>query len=129
MKRRKGFLMIWVLASLTMVFILLGAVTFVLHTALSWEADREGALDEVLIAQDAVESEKYRLCFNEAAPSMASEVIRNGRYYHVEMKRELKMQDTVPMISIRCRVFLLGHEGCTLETWVENKGDAAYGGT
>lgn len=120
--KRKGFVMVWTLCALSAIGILLSALTFVLHQALAWEAARERELDEVFIAQEAMEQAKYFLRFHKGAwPGDREE--RNGRTYDISVKPSdytvSDGTDSISMKEITCRVTCGDDEGVTLVTWVE----------
>lgn len=127
MKRRPGFLMAWTLTAMTLIFILLGGVTFALYTALSWEMEREGPLDEVLIAQDAMEREKYNVRSGGNEPSLSGDVLRNGRHYRVHVSRMAVEERGISLIRIRCHVAMEGREGTDLVTLVESAASEGKG--
>ena len=120
--KRKGFVMVWTLCALSAIGILLSALTFVLHQTLSWEAARERELDEVFIAQEAMEQAKYFLRFHKGA-WLGDREERNGRTYDISVKPSdytvSDGTDSISMKEITCRVTCGNDEGVTLVTWVE----------
>ena len=104
MKKRKGFLMIWAIAAVAMAFMLGAAAFGVLSTVLHREQAMEIHLDEVLLAQDGMEREKYNLRFQGQETALPSEVFRNGRSYEVHITHRPKNIEGVPMMEVACRV-------------------------
>ncbi|WP_416177245.1 type II secretion system protein [Dialister sp.] len=120
--KRKGFVMVWTLCALSATGILLSALFLVLHQALSWEAAWQRELDEVFIAQTAMEQAKYCIRFHKGTwPGVREE--RNGRTYDISVKSaDIPVSDgtgEISMKEITCSVTCGGDDGVTLVTWVE----------
>lgn len=119
--KRKGFLLLWALCALAAAGILLSGMMLLLHTALDWEKKRETAFEETLLAQDVMERAKYYIRFGKGTMPVSGEVMRNGKPYELEIRRQAEMVQDVPMIRLRCRVKGQGSEGFFLETLVEER--------
>lgn len=96
--------MIWAIAAVAMAFLLGTAVFGVLSTVLQREQTMEIHLDEVLIAQDGMEQEKYNIRWQGNEITLPAEVFRNGRTYDVHITRTPKEIEGVPMMEVTCRV-------------------------
>ena len=96
--------MIWAIAAVAMAF-MLGASAFgVLSAVLRREQDMEIHLDEVLLAQDGMEREKYNIRFQGQESPLPIEVFRNGRTYMVHINHRSKEIEGVPMVEVTCQV-------------------------
>ena len=120
--KRKGFVMVWTLCALSAMGILLSALFLALHQALAWEAARQRELDEVFIAQAAIEKAKYYTRFHKGEwPRNREE--RNGRTYDISViQADTPVSDGTEEISMKeitCSVTCGDDEGVTLVTWVE----------
>lgn len=118
--RRKGFVMIYALSAILITGLLAAGTASAIRYALSLERERERGLDEVLIAQDVMEREKYNHRFG-GEPSLSSETVRNGKTYKITIHRRPRMVEGVPMIEISCEVQGKGSEGTRLVTLMEER--------
>lgn len=96
--------MIWAIAAVAMAFMLGAAAFGVLSTVLHREQAMEIQLDEVLLAQDGMEREKYNLRFQGQESSLPAEVFRNGRRYAVQITHRPKEIEGVSMVEVTCQV-------------------------
>lgn len=96
--------MIWAIAAVAMAFLLGTAAFGVLSTVLHREQTMEIHLDEVLIAQDGMEREKYLLRFQGNENALPSTVVRNGRTYEVHIQYDPREVEGVPMMKVTYRV-------------------------
>ncbi len=119
--RRKGFVMIYALSAILITSLLAAGAASAIRYALSLERERERGLDEVLIAQDVMEREKYNRRFSASEPSLGNEIERNGRRYEVEVNRRLRVVEGIPMVEISCTVKSAGEEGIRLATLMEGE--------
>lgn len=119
--KRKGFLLLWAVSAIAAAGILLSGTALLMHTALDWEGKRETALEETLLAQDMMERAKYFIRFGRGTMPSSGEVMRNGKPYEVEIRRQEEIIQDIHMIRLRCRVKGQGSEGFLLETLVEGR--------
>ncbi len=96
--------MIWAIAAVAMAFLLGTAAFGVLSTVLHREQTMEIHLDEVLIAQDGMEREKYNIRLQGNETTLPGEVFRNGRTYAIHIIRTPKEMEGVQMMEVICRV-------------------------
>lgn len=120
--KRKGFILLGTLVSLGVIALLAAVISSVCAMAFSWEKEREITLDTVLIAQDAMEREKYNMRFPEKEPPLSGDIRRNGRIYHVSMEKEGTVVEGIPMVRIICTVSL-GKEIYETSTLMEERGE------
>lgn len=108
MKKRQGFLMIELLAGLMAVSVTVLAVFSVFYRLAAYEEEREAAADEIWIAQQVLETEKYNLAFHENEAVPVGQTARNGRVYDVVLEKEAVTVERVPMMKVTCRVSMDG---------------------
>ena len=119
--KRKGFILLWTMVSMVILAMLAAVLTSLCHTAFSWEREREIGLDTLLIAQDAMEREKYNHRFSGGEVPLSGDIRRNGRVYHVQMKKEGTMIEGIPMVRISC-IVTTGKERYETMTLMEERG-------
>ena len=61
-------------------------------------------VDEVFLAQDVMEREKYNARFSQAEVSLPQQVVRNGRTYDIEVQQMPREMEGVAMVEMTCRV-------------------------
>ena len=103
MKKRHGFLMLWLLIGITAVMVMGVAVFLVFHQMVIYEEERETATDEIFLVQEALEREKYNLAFHKSEPVLSGNIERNGRTYDVVLEREALTVEGVPVMKVTCR--------------------------
>lgn len=118
--KRKGFVMIYALASIAVCGLLSAAAAFTVSQSFTREKERDRSLDETLIAQDVMEREKYNHRFG-GEPSFGSETERNGKRYEISVTRRPRMVEGIPMVEISCLVHGEGSEGIRLSTLLEER--------
>ena len=118
MKTHRGFLMVWVLAGVTVILILAGSVALTLSQALRREVRMEIATDEVLIVQEALEQGKAAVRFH-APLSIPGDIERNGRTYRVDFHQEETMAEGAGVIRLSCEVTHESGETYRAETLVD----------
>lgn len=96
--------MLWAIAAMAMVFLLGTAVFGTMPLVLQREADMEIHVDEMFLAQDIMEREKYNARFSKEEASLPHQVDRNGRTYTIEMQQVPREMEGVAMVEMICRV-------------------------
>ena len=103
MKKRHGFLMLWLLIGITAVTVMGVAVFLVFHQIVIYEEERETETDEIFLVQEALEREKYNLAFHKSEPALSGNTERNGRTYDVVLEREALTVEGVPVMKVTSR--------------------------
>ena len=118
MKTHRGFLMVWVLAGVTVILILAGSVALTLSQAMRREVRMEIATDEALIVQEALEQGKAAVRFH-APLSIPGDIERNGRTYRVDFHQEETLMEGAGVIRLSCEVTHESGETYRAETLVD----------
>lgn len=118
--RKPGFVMIYTLSAIAVTGLLVTTLAMTTNRGFTLERERERGLDEILIAQDVMEREKYNHRFG-GEPSLSSETVRNGKTYKITIHRRPRMVEGVPMIEISCEVQGKGSEVTRLVTLMEER--------
>ena len=103
MKKRHGFLMLWLLIGIMAVTVMGVAVFLIFHQMVIYEEERETATDEIFLVQETLEREKYNLAFHKSEPVLSGNIERNGRTYDVVLEREALTVEGVPVMKVTCR--------------------------
>ena len=117
MKTHRGFLMVWVLAGITVILILAGSVALTLSQAMRREVRMEIATDEALIVQEALEQGKAAVRFGTPLSISKGDVVRNGRTYRVDFHQE--ETEGAAVIRLSCEVTHESGETYRAETLVD----------
>ena len=117
MKTHRGFLMVWVLAGVTVILILAGSVALTLSQAMRREVRMEIATDEALIVQEALEQGKAAVRFGTPL-SIPGDMVRNGRTYRVDFYEETAAEGAA-VIRLSCEVTHESGETYRAETLVD----------
>ena len=96
--------MLWAIAAMAMAFLLGTAACWALATAIGREADMEIHVDEILLAQDCMEREKYNARFSFGETPLNGTISRNGRIYEVHWQQVVRDVEGIAMIETTCRV-------------------------
>lgn len=103
MKKRNGFLLIWLQIATAAIFIM-GAAFFAIFWAASSHVRKAAVMvDEALLVQSALEEAKYRYTQKEIGlESGAFQEERNGRLYTVRMTVSDKMVGGIAVHHVMC---------------------------
>ena len=118
MKTHRGFLMVWVLAGITVILILAGSVALTLSQAMRREVRMEIATDEALIVQEALEQGKAAVRFGTPLSISRGDMVRNGRTYRVDFYEETAAEGAA-VIRLSCEVTHESGETYRAETLVD----------
>ena len=113
MKKRHGFLMLWLLIGVMAVTVMGVAVFLIFYQMVIYEEERETETDEIFLVQEALEREKYNLAFHKSEPALSGNTERNGRTYDVVLEREALTVEGVPVMKVTCRAGTGGKKSFT----------------
>lgn len=118
--KRSGFVMIYALSAIAVTGLLVTLTAFTTNRSFQLVRGREEGLDEILIAQDVMEREKYNHRFG-GGLSLSSEIERNGKRYEIDITRRSRMVEGITMVEISCLVQGEGSEGTRFTTLMEER--------
>lgn len=123
MKRRRGFVLLWAVFAMAAAVLVGSGLFFCLFSLMEHEKDTEIVNEEALLAQDAMEREKYNVRFGGHEPRLSGRVTRNGRTYEVDWEWEARDIEGVPMQELTCHVTHESGRTFSVTTLVEKRNE------